>query len=164
MLDQLVESKSNSRENARRGGFLLTTFLVISAVLVSALLYSLFAKDYGLGSGDLELSELVAPVPVPEAEPPPEPEVKPEPKQLQEKAADVPMRKENIVRLDESPPADPPKVSAAKPTQMERPKGNFQIGKDDIGKSQQQGPSQLTQGRGEGGETKKEPVNLQANR
>jgi hypothetical protein len=37
-------------------------------------LYSLFAKDYGMVRGDLELSTLVAPVPVAEEEPPPPPE------------------------------------------------------------------------------------------
>lgn len=115
MLDQLVESKSNSRENTRRSGFLLTTFVVITSIMLSAWLYSLFAKDYGLGSGDLELSELVAPVPVPEAEPPPEPEVKPEPKQ--EKAApNVDTRTEIIQRMDQTPVKPPDKPSVVQNT------------------------------------------------
>jgi protein TonB len=46
----------------------------MSTVLISGVIYSLFAKDYGMGGSDLELSTLVAPVPV-EDEPPPKPEV-----------------------------------------------------------------------------------------
>lgn len=74
MLDQLVESRNTTGENTRRSGFLLTTFVIMTSILVGAWMYSLFAKDYGLGSGDLELSTLVAPVPVAEDEPPPPPE------------------------------------------------------------------------------------------
>lgn len=101
MLDQLVESKSNSQENTRRSGFLLTTFILMSSILVSAWLYSLFAKDYGMGSGDLELSTLVAPVPVPEEEPPPPPEKQPEQDKKVEPNVDI--RKEIIQNLMESP-------------------------------------------------------------
>ena len=73
MLDQLVESKSNSKENARRSGFLLTIGVLMFSLLFGAWLYSLFAKDFGMGGSDLELSTLVAPVPVPEDKPPPPP-------------------------------------------------------------------------------------------
>lgn len=101
MLDQLVESKSNAGENTRRSGFLLTTFVVMVSIMVGGWLYSLFAKEYGLGSGDLELSTLVAPVPVAEEEPPPpEPE---QPKQEQKAAPNVDTRTEIIQRMDESP-------------------------------------------------------------
>lgn len=108
MLDQLVESKSNAGENTRRSGFLLTTFVAMTALLIGGWMYSLFAKDYGLGSGDLELSTLVAPVPVPEDEPPPPPEkiVK------QEKAApNVDTRTEIIQRMDQTPIKPPDTTS-----------------------------------------------------
>jgi protein TonB len=114
MLDQLVESKSNARENTRRSGFLVTTFVIMITVLVSAWLYSLFAKDYGLGSGDLELSELVAPVPVPEEEPPPpEKQPKPEP---QKAAPNVDTRTEIIQRMDQTPVQPPDKPSVVQNT------------------------------------------------
>jgi protein TonB len=114
MLDQLVESKSNAGENTRRSGFLLTTFVIMTSILVGGWMYSLFAKDYGLGSGDLELSELVAPVPMAEEEPPPpEPE---QPKQEQQKAApNADVRKEILQSIDESPQI-PDKVSVEKQT------------------------------------------------
>src|SRR6187399_2860287 len=109
MLDQLVESKSHASEDTRRSSFLLTTFVILSTILVSAYLYSLFAKDYGMGGSDLSLETLVAP-PVVEEAPEPEPEKKPEPKD-----PNVDVRKEIIQNMDESP--KPPKeISVAKLT------------------------------------------------
>lgn len=116
MLDQLVESKSNSRENNRRSGFLLTTFVIMVTVLMSAWLYSLFAKDFGMGGSDIELSTLVAPVPVPEEEPPPEPEKQPE----KQKDPNVDVRKEIIANMNETPPKPPDKVSVERNLVKER--------------------------------------------
>ncbi|MCY7375729.1 MAG: energy transducer TonB [Pyrinomonadaceae bacterium] len=113
MLDQLVESKSNSAENTRRSGFLLTTFVIMASIMVGSWMYSLFAKDYGLGSGDLELSTLVAPVPVAEDEPPPPPEKVP--KNEVKAAPNVDTRTEIIQRMDQSPKV-PDKVSTVQNT------------------------------------------------
>lgn len=127
MLDQLVESRNNSQENTRRSGFLLTTLVILCSILLGGWIYSLFAKDFGV-SDNLELSTLVAPVPIAEEEPPPPEPEQPEKKvEQQTKQEDVTVRKENIMRLDEAPPKEPPPVSAAKPTSKERPKGNFVV-------------------------------------
>ena len=107
MLDQLVESKSNTRENTRRSEFLLITLFVMVASLLTGWTYSLFAKDYGMGGDDLSLTTLVAPVPVPDEEPPPKPEKEPE-KQL-----NVDVRKELVASIDMSP-KEPPPVSTAR--------------------------------------------------
>ncbi len=123
MLDQLVESKSNAGDNTRRSGFLITTFILMSSLLLGLWTYSLFAKDYGVAA-DLELSQLVAPVPIAEEEPPPPEPEKPEEKQVVQKEVDMTVRKENILRLDESPQV-PPKVSVEQMTQKARPKGDF---------------------------------------
>lgn len=110
MLDQLVESRSNVGETTRRSGFLLVTSVIMITALLSATIYSLFAKDYGLGSGDLELSQLVAPVPVAEDEPPPPPEKI----EKQVKAApNADVRKEVFQSMEESP-KPPEKVSTEK--------------------------------------------------
>jgi periplasmic protein TonB len=73
MLNQLIESKNHHAENTRKNGFLLTTLGVLVAVLVGGWTYSLFAKSFGMGTGDFELSRLVAPV-APSEDPPPPPE------------------------------------------------------------------------------------------
>jgi protein TonB len=112
MLDQLVESRSNAHENTRRSGFLLTVFVILSTVMVSAWLYSLFAKDYnGMSGSDLELSTLVAPVPVPDEEPPPPPEKQPE--KVQKVEPNVDIRKEIIQNMMETP-KEPTKIETAK--------------------------------------------------
>jgi len=105
MLDQLVESKSNTRENTRRTEFLGITLVVMVTALLTGWTYSLFAKDYGMGGDDLSLTTLVAPVPVPEDEPPPKPEKQPE------KQPDVDVRKELIQNIMQSPVKPPDVVS-----------------------------------------------------
>ena len=114
MLDQLVESRSNSQENTRRSGFLLTVFVFMVLALLSGWTYSLFGKEYGV-SDDLELSQLVAPVPIAEEEPPkPEPEDKPEKQEVKQAAPqEVTVRKEFIARIDQ-PTTEPPKISTDK--------------------------------------------------
>jgi protein TonB len=110
MLDQLVESKSHAAEDTKRSGFLLTTFVVMVTILMSAWLYSLFAKDYGMGGDELSLETLVAP-PVIEDAPEPEPEKQPE----KQKDPNVDVRKEIIQATFESP-KEVPKISAEKQT------------------------------------------------
>ncbi len=120
MLDQLVESRNTSGENKRKMGFLLTTLIIIVATMLSALTYSLFAKDYTMGSSDLELTTLVAPPVVDEA-PEPEPEKQPE-----QKAPNVDVRTEIIQSMMESP--KPPKeISVAKNTIPPRDPNKFTI-------------------------------------
>ncbi len=117
MLDQLVESRNSSGENNTKNILLLATFAIVSVLLVVGVVASLFAKDYGMGSGDLEFSTLVAPVPVPEEEPPPPPEKQPETKQKVEPNVDI--RKEIIQNMLESPKT-PDKIEAAKQNQPPR--------------------------------------------
>jgi protein TonB len=109
MLDQLVESKSHAAEDTKRTGFLLTTFIVVVTILMSAWLYSLFAKDFGMGGDELSLETLVAP-PVIEDAPEPEPEKQPE----KQKDPNVDVRKEIIAAMNETPPKVPDKASVEK--------------------------------------------------
>ncbi len=114
MLDQLVESKNNSKENARRSEFMVVTLIVAFLVVMGLWTRDLYAHDYGMSSGDLELSTLVAPPP-PDEEPPPKPEVKPE----KQKEPDVDVRKEIIQNMAESPKI-PDKISVEKSNIPER--------------------------------------------
>jgi periplasmic protein TonB len=101
MLDQLIESSSGSKQGGRRGGFLLTTLVFVFALFFGGIVWSLFAKDLGIAGGDLELSNLVAPVPVADEDPPPPEEKKPEKEVKAAPNADV--RKEVIQDVSESP-------------------------------------------------------------
>jgi periplasmic protein TonB len=131
MFDQLVESKNGPGDGARRGGFLLTTMILISALFFGSIVWSLFAKDLAMGGEDLELSNLVAPVPVPEEEPPPpEPEQKPEKQQTTEKVDNsMPTRTVNMARVDE--PIAPDKIQTAQNTTKARPNTAFKLGDSD---------------------------------
>src|SRR5687767_14444308 len=111
MLDQLVESKSHAAEDTKRSGFLLTTFIVMVAILMGGWLYSLFAKDYGMGGDELSLETLVAP-PVIEDAPEPEPEKQPE----KQKDPNVDVRKEIIASMTETPPKIPDRPSVERNT------------------------------------------------
>lgn len=123
MLDQLVESKSHVSEDSKRGGLLLSTLIILSLVLVSAYLYSLFAKDYTMGGDDLSLDTLVAP-PIIEEAPEPEPEKQPEQKQ---KDPNVDIRKEIIAAMTETPPKPPDTVSVVKNTVPPRDPNKFTV-------------------------------------
>ncbi|MEO8574749.1 MAG: TonB family protein [Pyrinomonadaceae bacterium] len=121
MLEQLVESKSHAAEDTKRSGFLLTTFIVMVTILMSAWLYSLFAKDYGMGGDELSLETLVAP-PVIEDAPEPEPEKQPE----KQKDPNVDIRKE-IIQATFETPKEVPKISAERQTIPPRDPNKFTI-------------------------------------
>ncbi|HSK70714.1 MAG TPA: TonB family protein [Pyrinomonadaceae bacterium] len=151
MLDQLVESRSNTRENTRKGGFILTTLIIMCSVLIGGWVYSLFAKEYGV-TDELELSTLVAPVPIAEEEPPPpEPEKEPEKKVVQQEQVEVTIRKDNILRLDEAPPKEPPPVSTVQSTAKARPNTAFVVDPNATREVTASGPPTATRGTGEGG-------------
>jgi protein TonB len=106
MLDQLVESRNNSAENTRRSEFLLGTLVVLVSVLIGGWIYSLFHKEYGMGTGDLDISSLVAPVALPEEAPPPAPEPEKQPEK-QNTPSDKPTVVEKIATMEET--REPPK-------------------------------------------------------
>jgi len=108
MLDQIVESKSNSQENKRRTEFMITVLVLAIVVVLGLWTRDLFAHDFGMGGDDLSLTTLVAPVPVPDEEPPPKPEKQPE------KQPDVDVRKELIQNIMQSPVKPPETISVAK--------------------------------------------------
>jgi protein TonB len=95
-------------------------------ILMSAWLYSLFAKDYGMGGDELSLETLVAP-PVVDDEPEPEPEKQPE----KQKDPNVDIRKEIIASMNETPPKPPDVTSVVKNTIPPRDPNKFTM-KGDI--------------------------------
>jgi periplasmic protein TonB len=107
MLDQLVESRNNSADNTRRSEFILGTLVILVAVLIGGWTYSLFNKEYGMGTGDLDISSLVAPVALPEEAPPPPPEPEKQPEK-QNTPSDKPTVTEKIATMEETttPPKD----------------------------------------------------------
>lgn len=135
MLDQLVESRSHAGEDTKRGGLLLTTTVIMVAILIGAYLYSLFGKDFDMGGDTLALQTLVAP-PVIEEAPEPEPEQKPEEAQ---KNPNVDVRKEIIASMTETPPKPPETISTTKNTIPARDPNKYTV-KGDINYSAANAP------------------------
>lgn len=125
MLDQLIESKKNAAEKKRLGRYLLTTLMLVSALALSGVLWSLFAKDYAMGGANLELSAVVAPIPVVKNEPEPEPVRQPE-KAEQANAVKETTRQTNTLRPEESPIV-PDKISVTPNKYLSRAKEPFKI-------------------------------------
>jgi protein TonB len=125
MLDNLVESKNNGRENKSLGSFLLTTFVLVVTMCFSVVLWSLFAKDLGMARENLDVSSLIAPIETAENTPP---ELMPKEKRepLSETKSIVPNRQTNMMSVEESQIA-PEKVSVVPNTQKSRPAGLFTI-------------------------------------
>lgn len=132
MLDQLVESRNQSKERAKISGFMFSTGVVLLTVLTAGLVFSLFNQNIVLGADRLEISALVAPVQI---EPKPEPVVEPKP-QAENSAEDnqtkVPQRKDNVLRLDETPREIPKGVSVTPSDAKARPNVPFTLGNSDI--------------------------------
>jgi len=126
MLENLVESKNNSRAVRKTYGFLLSTFFVICTMLSGATAWSLFAKDFGVGDADFELSNLINPIPVADAKPEPEPEKPKQQNEPQAAKSQLPSRQSVMAKVDE-PQIVPDKTSAAPNTQKARPNSPFLI-------------------------------------
>lgn len=134
MLDTLIESKNKRGENRRLGGFLLSTVSGAAMILICALVYSLFNYNLALGSGNLDVSSIVAPVAMTEDAPPPE-QPAAAPKQarasIKKSISKLPTRRENMMRVDEVPTVAPDTTSVVKNAAAARPNGNFALGKND---------------------------------
>jgi protein TonB len=91
MFDTLVESGSHKEDMARKGSFLLGTFVIYGIVLVAAAVGSIYWYNSSIPDPSLELLTLVAPVPM-QAEEPPKPQEEPKPATRQEPT--VAMRQE----------------------------------------------------------------------
>lgn len=125
MLENLVESKNNSRAVRKTYGFLLSTFFVICTMLLSATVWSLFAKDFGVGDADFELSNLINPIPVADTKPEEPEKIKPQ-NEPQSSKPQIAVRQSNMARVDESQIV-PDKVSVAPNTQKSRPNEPFRV-------------------------------------
>jgi periplasmic protein TonB len=128
MLNQLIESKSNSSENNSRAGFLISTTAFVALFACCALVWSLFAKDVVSANDSLAMSNLVAPVPIADTVPPkPEP-IKKEVSETKSQSNEtkVATRQVLIARPDESPRI-PDKVSTVQNTSKSRPNGAVKI-------------------------------------
>lgn len=133
MLDKLIESKNNKQESKILKGLLFGTSSIAVCGVITALIFSLFSQNLAMGSNAIELSSLVAPTIIPENKPePPEPPAKSKKITKQNVKTDIPTRKHNILRLDESPAKVPQNISTSPSNAKARPTTNFRVGSEDL--------------------------------
>jgi periplasmic protein TonB len=132
MFDRLIESDTSDFRPRRR--YFIVSSLIVGSLFVSAVIFSIYAAEIGLGNDNLEISAILAPVETPPIAPePPKPE--PQHAQQQEQKQELPMRKDNILRPEETPIEIPP-VSTDPNTEMARPDMPFVLGNQNTNPAQ----------------------------
>ncbi len=126
MFDKLIVSDEQGADFKGRSRYFMVSTFVVGVLFISAVVFSLYAADIGLGVDQLEMSVMVAPL-TPESPEPAKPiQVQNQP---QSSKSNVPVRNENILRPEESPIAIPTDISVARSTVLTRPIGRFMIGR-----------------------------------
>ncbi len=123
MFDKLIVSDEQGAEFKGRSRYFMVSTVVVGILFVTAVVFSLYAADIGLGNDEFEVSMMIAPVP---------PETPEPPKPLQEqneqtRQSDVPLRNDNILRIEENPIV-PVSISVTKSDFRTRPDGRFKVG------------------------------------
>ena len=129
MFDKLIESDSHGADFKNRSRYFMVSSMVVGILFVTAVVFSLYAQEIGLGNQDFELAELLAPLT------PDVPEVK-QPKQTQPQTAnnknELPSRQAYIPKLEDVQPT-PTSISVTPNTSRVRPDyGPFDIGPLDL--------------------------------
>src|SRR3954464_3109662 len=128
MFDRLIESDTAGAEFKSRRRYFLVSTVVVGALFVSAVVFSIYASEVGLGNDTYELTALLTPVqPAAEAPEPPQPQQR---SQALDHTTQTPTR---VVRQQpiEASPVDVPLVSAIPNKYLSLPSGLSQIGPRD---------------------------------
>lgn len=128
MFDRLIESEPETADFKNRRSYFMASTVVVGILFLAAVVVSIYAQDFDLGNGSLEMTELIAPVEMAAEISKPEPE-RPRTEPTRE-TSQLPIRKENMSSTSE-PTIVPTTTSVTRNTVMARPPGDFQIGKQD---------------------------------
>lgn len=115
MFDRLVESDTTGAEFKNRSRYFMVSSLIVGILFLTAVVYSLYAAEIGLGDGHFAIAELISPI-TPDA-----PEPKPPREQAAAQQASSPQTNSdsNMARTDE-PTFVPQKPSVERNTQLAR--------------------------------------------
>jgi TonB family protein len=145
MFDKLIESNTVEAEFKPRRSYFLVSTVVVGILFLTAVVISIYAGEIGIGNGDLELSELMAPVEMAAMEPE-RPQPRPQPQNQQ--TSDRTTRVENQQPTDETPVATPP-ISVTPNSHLSRPIGPFTFSKVDSDPSTAPGTGRDPNGNGD---------------
>jgi TonB family protein len=121
MFDRLIESDTADLKPRRR--YFIVSSVVVGALFVSAVIFSIYAAEIGLGNDSFDVSMLAPPeAPTPDTQKDPEPK----PQSSDQAKTDRPTRIVNQMRVDEISNSIPP-VSVVPNAFRSRPPRDFEI-------------------------------------
>ena len=148
MFDKLIVSDATGAEFKPRRGYFLVSTVVVGILFLTAVVVSIFASDYGLGTSGFELADLIPPTEMAAADPEPQrPRTPPTPSNS---TSQVPTRQVNMQDVSESPLV-PRDVSVTKNAYMSRPDGIYRISDHDSNANVPSGSGRDSTGPGAGG-------------
>ena len=124
MFDRLIESDTAGAEFKSRRRYFLVSSVVVGALFISAVVFSIYASEIGLGSDQFEVAAILAPVEIDATQPEPPRATQ---NRITDRTADVPQRPTNTQRIEESP-SESPQISTQPNNVSTRPNMPFQIG------------------------------------
>jgi hypothetical protein len=130
MFDKLIESNSVEADFKPRGRYFTVSTVVVGILFLTAVMVSLYAQDFALGTDDFDVAELLAPI-APEAPQPPEPRQQTPRTNQQQQQSDVPQRQVNMMRIDETPTV-PTDISVTPNKYQSRPATAFILSNTDL--------------------------------
>ena len=144
MFDKLIESTSERADTRDRRNYFMVSSLVVGALFLTAVVISIYAADYGLGSNNFELSMMLPPPEMAAVEPE-TPQPRP-PAAASQSQSHVPTRQVNMPSVAENTTV-PTTASVVQNAPMPRPRGDFTFGPSNSG------PVDPGNGRNTGGST-----------
>ena len=148
MFDKLIVSDATGADFKPRRNYFMVSSLVVGVLFLAAVVYSIFASDYGLGTSGFELADLIPPTEMAATEPePPRPST---PQTPSHSTSQLATRQVNMQDVSQSQMV-PSDVSVVKNTQQSRPQGQYKIDNFDSNPDVPNGSGRNNDGPGTGG-------------
>jgi protein TonB len=126
MFDKLIVCEPEGADFKDRRNYFMVSSFVVGVLFLAAVVFSIYAADYGLGNENFEFSMLMASPETAATEPEPQRQQPDSPSRSQ-----LPTRQVNMLNINETPKV-PPAISVAPNTQQARPNlTRFEIGSTD---------------------------------
>jgi len=114
MFDKLIETEPEGTSFRNRRRYFMTSSIIVGILFVTAVVISIYASDYGLGSENFEMAMVIAPPDIPPVAPePPSPQHS---VNTSESHAVVPQRPEYVAPVSDS--REPPTGTASVPNMV----------------------------------------------
>ena len=125
MFDKLIESEPEGADCKNRRTYFMVSSLVVGTLFLTAVVISIFAADFGLGSTSFELTQMLSPIEMAAVEP--EPLRQQQPATQSRSTSQTPTRQIIMSRTDE-PTIVPTTTSTTQNLQPARPNGIVDLG------------------------------------